>query len=85
VVIFIVFTVTGSMSVYVSAPVLKFLGISKDSMNHFLYYILKIIIVLPVYQVMLVGFGFIAGQFTFFWNFEKKMLRAMGLGFLFKA
>ncbi len=84
VIIFIVFAITGSSSVMVSKPILNFLGISQDSMPYFLYFILKIIIVLPVYQVLLVGFGFIFGQFNFFWNFEKKMLRSMGLGFLFK-
>jgi hypothetical protein len=33
---------------------------------------------------LLVSFGFIFGQFTFFWAFEKKMLKSMGLGFLVK-
>lgn len=83
-IIFIVFAITGSSSVMVSKPILDFFGIAKDSMPYFLYLIVKLVIVLPVYQVLLVGFGFIFGQFTFFWNFEKKMLRSMGLGFLVK-
>ncbi|MFC4818429.1 MULTISPECIES: DUF6787 family protein [unclassified Flavobacterium] len=84
-VIFVVFAITGSSSVMVSKPILDFFGIAKDSMPYILYIILKIVIVLPVYQVLLVGFGFIFGQFKFFWEFEKKMLKAMGLGFLFKT
>ena len=84
-VIFVVFAITGSSSVMVSKPILDFFGIAKDSMPYFFYLILKIVIVLPVYQVLLVGFGFLFGQFKFFWEFEKKMLKAMGLGFLFKA
>ena len=84
-VIFVVFAITGSSSVMVSKPILNFFGIAKDSMPYFFYVILKIVIVLPVYQVLLVGFGFLLGQFKFFWEFEKKMLKAMGLGFLFKA
>jgi hypothetical protein len=83
-VIFIVFAITGSASVMVSKPIMSFLGITKDSLPYFLYFILKIIIVLPLYQILLVCFGFVFGQFTFFWNFEKKMLKGMGLGFLFK-
>lgn len=83
-VVFIVFAITGSASVMVSKPIMGFLGITKDSLPYILYLILKIIIVLPVYQILLVGFGFLFGQFAFFWNFEKKMLKAMGLGFLFK-
>jgi hypothetical protein len=34
--------------------------------------------------VLLVSIGFLFGQFAFFWEFEKKMLRSIGLGFLFK-
>jgi manganese efflux pump family protein len=84
-IIFVVFAITGSSSVMVSKPILDFFGIARDSMPYFIYIILKIVIVLPVYQVLLVGFGFLFGQFKFFWEFEKKMLKAMGLGFLFKA
>lgn len=84
-IIFVVFAITGSSSVMVSKPILDFFGIAKDSMPYFIYIILKIVIVLPVYQLLLVGFGFLFGQFKFFWEFEKKMLKAMGLGFLFKS
>ena len=74
IVIFIVFAITGSSSILVSKPILNFVGISKDTLHITVYYILKIIIVFPVYQILLVFFGFVACQFTFFWNFEKKML-----------
>lgn len=81
-VIFIVFAVTGSTSAYLSKPILKWLGLSKDDISLWLYYPLYIILIFPVYQVLLVSFGFIFGQFKFFWAFEKKMLRAVKLGFL---
>lgn len=84
VIVFIVFAVTGSSSVYVSTPIFDYFGISKDALNMFLYYILKIVIVFPVYLILLLFFGFIAGQINFFWKFEKKMLINMGFGFLFK-
>lgn len=84
VVIFIVFAITGSTSAYLSKPVIQWLGISKEALSPWLYIPLRILIIFPVYQVLLVFFGFISGQFRFFWNFEKKMLKAMGLGFLFK-
>jgi manganese efflux pump family protein len=83
IIIFIVFGITGSSSIFVTTPILKFLSISKDSMNLVLYYFFKVIIVFPAYQILLVFFGFISGQFKFFWNFEKKMLSRLGLGFLF--
>jgi hypothetical protein len=84
VVIFIVFAVTGSTSAYLSKPVLGWFGITKDTMSLWAYYPLYIILIFPIYQVLLVTFGFLSGQFKFFWEFEKRMLRAMGFGFLFK-
>jgi len=30
------------------------------------------IIILPVYNVFLLCYGFVFGQFDFFWNFEKR-------------
>jgi hypothetical protein len=79
-VIIIVFAVTGSSAAYLSKPILAGLGIEKSSPWE--YYPLYIILIFPVYQVLLVCYGFIFGQFTFFWAFEKKMLRACGLGFI---
>lgn len=84
IVIFIVFAITGSTSAYLSKPVIEWIGISKDAMSAWLYIPLRLLIIFPVYQVLLVFFGFISGQFKFFWNFEKKMLRSIGLGFLLK-
>ena len=78
--IFVIFAVTGSTAAYLSKPILAFLGITRS--NPWIYFPLYIILIFPVYQVLLVFFGFIFGQFTFFWTFEKKMLRACGLGFI---
>lgn len=80
--IFIVFAMTGSSSVWVGRPIIKLLGITKENLNVFLYWILFIVISLIFYQILLIAFGWLFGQFQFFWNFEKKMLRRFGLGFL---
>jgi hypothetical protein len=82
--IIIVFAVTGSTSAYLSKPILYWFGIIKGGVSNWIYYPLYIILIFPVYQVLLVCFGFLAGQFKFFWEFEKKMLRSMGLGFWLK-
>ena len=76
--IFIVFALTGSSSVVVSRPIIELLGINKENLNIFLYYILFIFVSLVVYQILLVAFGWLFCQFNFFWNFEKKMLRKLG-------
>lgn len=77
--VFIVFAVTGSSSLYVGRPIIKLLGITKENLNPVLYWILFIIIGLIFYQILLVTFGWLFGQFQFFWEFEKKMLRRFGL------
>ena len=78
--IFIVFAITGSSSVLVGRPVIKWLGITQDNLNPLLYWILFTVISLFFYQVLLVLIGWVFGQFQFFWNFEKKMIRRFGLG-----
>jgi len=79
-VIFIVFSVTGSSSLFVARPFIKFIGITKDNLPAVVYWILFILISFIAYQIMLVGFGWLFGQHKFFWNFEKKMIRRLGLG-----
>ncbi|MCK8480674.1 DUF6787 family protein [Psychroserpens algicola] len=78
--IFIVFAVTGSSSMFVGRPIMKLIGITKENLNPILYWVLFIIIGLVFYQILLVAFGWLFGQFKFFWEFEKKMLRRFGLG-----
>lgn len=82
VVIIIVFAVTGSTSALIAKPVLGLFGITKETISLWFYYPLYIVMIFPVYQVLLVTFGFLFGQFKFFWAFEKKMLRGMKLGFI---
>ena len=77
--IFIVFAITGSSSVVVGRPFIKWIGITQDNLYPLLYWILFIFISLVFYQILLVLFGWIFGQFQFFWDFEKKMLRRFGL------
>jgi len=82
--IFIVFAITGSSSVFVGRPIIKLLGIQKENLNVVLYWFLFISISLIFYQILLILFGWLFGQFQFFWEFEKKMLGRFGLGFLFE-
>ncbi|MCU0430023.1 MAG: prolipoprotein diacylglyceryl transferase [Cytophagaceae bacterium] len=77
--IFIVFGVTGSTSVKVSAPLLEMLGVVSDKMAWYIFWPLRILIITPIYQVLLLFFGFVAFQFPFFWNMEKKMLKRFGI------
>jgi len=82
--IFIVFAINGSFAAWVADPVTAFLGLTKGTVNGWFYWPLRILLIFPIYQLTLPIVGFVFGQFTFFWNFEKKFLRRLGFGFLFK-
>lgn len=77
--VFIVFAITGSSSLFIGKPIIKLLGITKENLNAILYWFLFIIIGLIFYQILLLAFGWLFGQFKFFWEFEKKMLKRFGL------
>ena len=73
-IIFIVFGITGSGSLYISNPIMDYLSISSDNI------ILRIIIVTIIYQFILLIVAFIFGQFKWFWNFfYKKIFKKIGL------
>ncbi len=85
VMILIVFAVTGSSSAKLATPLTNYLGITAENFSGWIYWPARIVLIFPIYQVLLVFFGYIFGQFQFFWNFEKKMLSRMGLAFLFTS
>ena len=78
--IFMIFAITGSSSVFVGRPIIKLIGISSENFGPILYGIVFVFVSLIFYQILLVFWGFVLGQFKFFWDFEKKMLRRFGLG-----
>ena len=76
--IFLVFAITGSTSAKISGPIIEILQLKELITNSFLFWTLRILIIFPIYQVLLVIVGWVFGQFQFFWAFEKKMLSRMG-------
>ena len=82
--IFLCFAVTGSSAGRLSDPLMALIGLSKESTNGWLYWPVRILLIFPIYQVLLVIFGWIFGQYVFFKDFAKKMMSRIGLGFLIK-
>lgn len=82
--ILVVFAINGSFAAWVAKPVTNFLGLSQETISPWLYWPLRILLIFPIYQLTLPLVGWLFGQFKFFWNFEKKFLSRIGLGFLFK-
>jgi len=78
--IFIVFAITGSLSGKLAGPLVHWIGLDSENVHSVVYWTLRILLIFPIYQILLVGIGWLFGQYQFFWNFEKKMLKRMGLG-----
>lgn len=68
--VLVVFALTGTTVLLLKKP---FLSWSFPEGNHPLWFsILYYILILPVYNLILLIYGALLGQFSFFWNFEKK-------------
>ena len=78
IIILIVFSVTGSIAVWIAKPILDFIGLDKASISPWIFWPIRIVIIFPTYQILIIIVGALFGQFTFFWNFEKKMLARLG-------
>lgn len=72
VIVLIVFACTGFTVLFLKKPLLTFLA--GDEGNSTLGTVLYYIFILPVYNILLLGYGFLFGQFSFFWDFEKRMM-----------
>jgi hypothetical protein len=70
VVVLVVFACTGFTVLFIKRPILHFLaGEQGDSVTaSVIYYLL----ILPLYNMILLAYGFLFGQFNFFWEFEKR-------------
>jgi len=68
-IIFLVFSVTGSLTLWIAKPLLSLLRIEKEL---WFFWPTRILIIFPVYQILIVIIGALFGQFKFFWAFEKK-------------
>jgi len=77
-IILVVFSVTGSLTLLIAGPLIDLLGITKDLLSPWIFWPARILIIFPTYQILILIIGTLFGQFEFFWNFEKKMLVRLG-------
>ena len=78
IIILLVFSITGSIAVIVAKPVLNLVVLDTDVLSPWVFWPIRIFIIFPIYQVLIVVIGALFGQFKFFWAFEKKMLSRLG-------
>ncbi len=77
IIVFIVFGITGSLSVVLGKLILLEL-IGESILDNDFYWILRIVLIFPIYQILLIVVGTVFGQFSYFWKIEKKILIRMG-------
>ena len=70
VVILIVFALTGTTVLFLKRPLVAYFSPEGEQNTWFSvgYYVL----IWPIYNIILLGYGYVLGQFSFFWEFEKK-------------
>ncbi len=89
IIIFIVFGITGSLSVRLGEPLLNLINLVPEKFEtipfgNIVYWTIRIIAIFPLYQILLIIVGAVFFQFRFFWNFEKKILKKIGFKRFFK-
>ncbi|GJM29441.1 MAG: hypothetical protein DHS20C17_20760 [Cyclobacteriaceae bacterium] len=75
VLILIVFALTGMTVVWVRPVIFDLLGIQNA--NGWIKTVSYLVLVFPLYQGLLLFYGFVFGQFNFFWEKEKKLAKAV--------
>ncbi|MFZ1618005.1 MAG: DUF6787 family protein [Flavobacteriales bacterium] len=71
VIILIVFACTGLTVMFLKRPVVAFFT-EVEGGTPLLFSVLYYILILPFYNVVLLVYGALLGQFDFFWAFEKR-------------
>lgn len=72
--VLLVFTFAGSSVVFLRKNFFSLLGFNEQT-PLLLKTITYILFVFPAYQLLLLIYGFVLGQFNFFWEKEKKMVK----------
>ncbi len=74
-IIFLVFGLSGSLSLWISSPIMSALDLKNIFNNYILYIFFRILIIIPIYQLILIVIATFFGEFEYFWKFEKKILK----------
>ena len=75
--IFIIFGISGSLTLVLSEPIINFININEIIENTFILLFLRIIIIFPLYQLVLISIAAIFGEFNYFLSFERSMLKKL--------
>jgi len=71
--IMVVFSLAGSTAVVLKPIYFEIFGITPETSTLVRIFV-WLACLFPTYQVLLLAYGFILGQFSFFWEKEKKLV-----------
>ena len=71
--VLITFICTGTTVLFIKKPFQQLVGI--DQLEGWVKTMIYLIAILPIYNIILLIYGFIFGQFKFFWAFEKRFFK----------
>ena len=74
-IVFLVFSISGSLSVFISDPFLNLLKYEQYISNELIKIVIRILIIFPLYQFILIIIGSLFGEFNYFWNFQKRFIK----------
>ena len=74
-VIFLVFGLSGTFALWISSPILLALDLENILSYYPLYIFFRVLIIIPIYQLILILIATLFGEFEYFWKFEKKFLK----------
>ena len=75
--IFIIFGISGSLTLILSEPIINFIKMNEILENKFILLLLRIIIIFPLYQLVLILVATIFGEFNYFLSFERNMFKKL--------
>ena len=78
-IIFIIFALSGSSSLLISSPILSAINLKTLVTYYPLYIFIRVLIIIPIYQINLIIIATFFGEFNYFWKFEKKFLQRLKL------
>ena len=79
--VLLVFSLTGSTVVFLRKILFGWVGFDETT-SMWLKSLTYIAFVMPAYQVLLLGYGALLGQFHFFWKKEKKLIQRLAGGWV---
>ena len=78
--VLLVFACTGMTSLYVKEGLYWLAGITSET-NPWIRVPYRVLATFVAYQFLLLAYGWLFGQFNFFWSFEKRILKRFGIKF----